>query len=232
MVCAKIFISLLLTSFIIGHCTSYFVMDSVDCSSPQQATTRATLEQHKADVVTTLFVPVFDSTSFPNHPEIYFKTDFREILRPLQLNKQTLPAEEEANEVVTDIVGDASALLLPVNRKRGSKRNNIIDELEKKYCGGHSMLDLGFEDRNELENTPPTTSEGAEGDGKKAKKRKRRSEQQADYYDMDDAFIDDSDCITEIQAQISGKYLKTKHRQAFDNVLVYLFFCFSLCLTF
>ena len=85
------------------------------------------------------------------------------------------------------------------------------------------MLDADYEDREESgwEDSPAPSTEGGEGEKgedsaglKKRKKRKKgeKEQQQGDYYDMDDSFIDDTDNITEIQSQISGKYLKTKHR--------------------
>lgn len=118
-----------------------------------------------------------------------------------------------------------------MSRKGGRRReyssSNIIDILEKKYCGGFGMLDPDFEDGDDgsgWEESPiPSTDGGVVGGGdsadagqKKKKRRKRgdkeQQQQQGDYYDMDDSFIDDTDNITEIQSQISGKYLKTKHR--------------------
>ena len=80
------------------------------------------------------------------------------------------------------------------------------------------MLDPDFEDMDESgwEDSPAPSTGGGGGDESAVKKKKKRKkgdgEQQGDYYDMDDSFIDDTDNITEIQSQISGKYLKTKHR--------------------
>lgn len=191
---------------------------------------RAVLEQHKADVVTTLFIPIFNNDHFPNFPEIMYKTDFRDILRPLRPKKRqalltSLDAPGEVPDPLSLGLGDKGHPS-HLHGGRSSHCSNIIDLLEKKYCGGHGMLDPGYEEREDSawgDSPAPSTGTSPglglhDGTGgslepkKKRKKRKKGANELGDYYDADDGFIDDSENITEIQAQISGKYLQTKHR--------------------
>jgi hypothetical protein len=201
------------------------------CNLPKP---RAVLEQHKPDVVTSIFISHFNKENFPDYPEIMFKRDFRDILSTLHPKKQQTSVGL-SEEVPVDSSADAadlenSELVHKEGRKNSNHSSNIIDILEKKYCGGgYGMMDDFNDDDDEDDNhggvgeSPVSSVGGSEGKKKKRKRRKAgNKDQQGDCYDMDDSFIDDIDNITEIQSQITGKFLKTKHRLVDRCILLFL----------
>jgi hypothetical protein len=83
------------------------------------------------------------------------------------------------------------------------KRNrydNIIERLERKYCGSAAVTPHSEStDEDDVEEvTQPT-------------RRKKRAAVGSDYYDMDDPFIDDADNIASVETQIKMSQIQTKH---------------------
>jgi hypothetical protein len=113
---------------------------------------------------------------------------------------EVVPSEEKENNVEKDemALSISPDLSLGPTLKR-NRYDNIIERLERKYCGSTAVTQSESTDDDEAEELPQPT------------RRKKRAAVGSDYYDMDDPFIDDADNIASVESQIKMSQIQTKH---------------------
>lgn len=188
------------------------------------------MDCHGSDFVS-FTIPHFDS-SFPGHPKI----DFARVLRtyskpspPPPLAPPSPPAvtaatavaissitpsdghedsggDEETKSSLNDEKKKETDLEMsetndepPELLQRTLKRNryeNIIERLERKYCG--SIITETHENSDEEEEVVDTQP-------------RKKKAINADYYDMEDPFIDDTDNIATVETHLKMNKIQTKH---------------------
>lgn len=153
----------------------------------------AYIEYHRADSITRLVIPKFCKESFPSFPRISYQS----LTRPLLSGKNSSP-ERKVEPEASDISLQQPPELQ--KRKELPRYDSIIERLEKKYCGSHDAAG-GLSDEDDNDEALDTI----------AKPRKKRNRSQADYYDLDDGFIDDSDNIAAIEIAELSRKVQTKH---------------------
>ena len=138
-------------------------------------------------VVERFVIPNFCPNLFPSYPTIHY----RSLVKPL-LKAASGPTAQlsERTNVLTHAENHSN-----VKTTVPLRYDNIIERLEKKYCGSLDALQCSDDDGSP-ENPRPL---------------KRKARAQADYYDMGDDFIDDTDNIAAIESAEHSKRLHTKH---------------------
>jgi hypothetical protein len=150
------------------------------------------IEYQRFGVVTRTLISDFSKQSFPSYPKIHYRT-LVESLVGQDINSD----DKGSNHFVPEATSHDTSVDTSVKQKKSSSGyENIIERLEKKYCGSYD---------------PSADSDSDEAHEENPRPKKRKARAQADYYDMDDGFIDDSDNIAAIESAQHSKRLQTKY---------------------
>ena len=195
----------------------------------QTATTSSmpVLLVHQPGLVTTI--------EFPNAVECHWKGALAEL--KISMTRRMASSSLSSRGVVTGGVGR----VLDVPQKVGGRQSsydNIIERLERKYSKGivpndedqvMSEDDMGQDDDDddngvdndgmdeEMDVSGEDGGGGASGSGGEKKPPKKKRGLNQDAYDMEDDFIDDSECAQEIEMAVKNKSTKTKHSGFFAS---------------
>ena len=129
----------------------------------------------------------------------------KKTLNRLTANLHTSDKEENPNK------NDSSVSLV---KKPTPRYDNIIEMLEKKY---RDPL-LNNDNSNRLDDSLVSTGTDSEIPGSHCEvATKKLKGNKFDNYDYEDNFIDDTECLVQVSAQLKSKKLKTKHDGFFVN---------------
>ena len=112
--------------------------------------------------------------------------------------------EKSHKKITNENVVKSDTILPPfVSVPKKSPYDNIVEMLERKYHGKYEINDKV--EAPEIDNAADMKQESEESN-KKARKRSKI----LDNYDFEDPFIDDTETIDEVNAEIKSKRFKTK----------------------